>query len=47
LFFLAHELKRPIEEILNMSVVEIRAWQEWFVWKNDEARRQSEKARRR
>ena len=46
MFFLAHELKRPIEDILNMSVVEIRAWQEWFVWKNEEDKRQMERARR-
>ena len=47
MFFLAHELKRPIGEILDMNVVEVRAWQEWFVWKNEEEKRQMEKARRR
>jgi hypothetical protein len=30
-----------------MNVVEVRAWQEWFVWKNEEEKRQMEKARRR
>jgi hypothetical protein len=47
LFYLAHELHRPIKEILDLSVVEIQAWQEWFAWRAEEEKRQIEQSRRR
>jgi hypothetical protein len=37
----------PIANILDMSVIEIRAWQEWFIWKNESEKEQIQKARNR